>query len=595
MLNLQYPSLSPDPLYSNAPDLLSGSTIVDDFYRAIAIYPNSIGARVTNEKNFEPFSISTDDRNMASFVVDFGTELEALLEIECSVDCCSNIYVCFGESLYEAEMLGTPGTVPEPVEHWHVPNSGRHAKTFTQRGFRFAKISIHDAKNATFFNIVAHSLFAFHKGKIGDFTCSDERFQRVWQTSVYTARLCSRPNEYWDGIKRDRLGWYGDARITQLTTDNVFFDKMPALLMLNNLSTDTWANYTPTYSFDAIAMLRQSIMIYGSSEPLMTEIFKKIITMLAWCKQTQTLENGLFTRDESVRYDYGVGFIDWSPMPLGGRMEEISWLQMKYLEALKNAAFVAKILGFQSQATEYSNDANKLEKTIVKLFWREDKGFIHSVNKVIDDFKMPWEIDHFTKSYIEGVRNGESSPSRHSNSLAIWSLDSSDTYRKKALEVLNDKEIGEIITGYFAYYEQSARAACGDSLGAIMNMRNYIGQQLEDHDSATVWESYEPQVKDFRKWGLQSFPKSLCHAWSSGTVPITTKYMLGITPEKPGFEEISLLPEINIPWSYEAKVPSPHGLIYVSKDSENAAVQFKVPEKIKVSKQLAEGIEVKFY
>jgi len=205
------------------------------------------------------------------------------------------------------------------------------------------------------------------------------------------------------------------------------------------------------------------------------------------------------------------------------------------------------------------------------------------------------QIDHFQKSYIEGLKLGESSPSRHSNSLAVWSLNSSDIYNKKVLQVLNNKQIGEIITGYFAFYEQSARAACGDAVGAIMNMRNYIGQQIEDHDSATVWESYEPQVKDFRKWGLQSFPKSLCHAWSSGTVPITTKYLLGITPEKPGFEEISLLPELNIPWSYDAKIPTPHGLIYASKESRGNSVQFNVPAKIKVSKQLTEGIDVKFY
>jgi len=583
MVKLHHTSLSPDPLYDDFSN--ANSTLIDDFYKAVDIYPNPV----------ENKTITTDNRNMASFIVDFGTELEACLEIECSVDCSSNLYVCFGESLFEAEMLGTPGTVPEPVEHWHISKVGRHKKTFTQRGFRFVKISIHDTKQFTLFNLVAHSLFAFHKGKIGDFICSDERFQRVWQTSVYTARLCSRPNEYWDGIKRDRLGWYGDARITQLTTDNVFFDKTPALLMLNHLSTDSWANYTPTYSFDAVAMLRQSIMVYGKDEPIIMEIFKKIIAMLEWCKKTQTLENGLFTRDESVRYDYGVGFIDWSPMPLGGKMEEISWLQMKYLEALKNATYIANVLGFHSHVIQYSNDADKLEKTIVKMFWREQKGFIHTLNKVIDDFKMPWEIDHFTKSYIEGVRNGESSPSRHSNALAIWSLTSSDFHKKKVLEVFNNAEISQIITGYFAYYEQSARAACGDSFGAIMNMRNYIGQQLEEHDSATVWESYEPLVKDFRKWGLQSFPKSLCHAWSSGTVPITTKYLLGITPEKPGFEEVSLLPELNIPWSYDAKIPTPHGLIYASKNPEETSVQYKVPSKIKVSKPLNEGVDVKFY
>ena len=70
----------------------------------------------------------------------------------------------------------------------------------------------------TLTKIVAHAWFAY-RGQGGDFQCSDRLLDGIWQASAYTARLCSRPDAYWDGINRDRLGWFGDARITQDTCD----------------------------------------------------------------------------------------------------------------------------------------------------------------------------------------------------------------------------------------------------------------------------------------------------------------------------------------------------------------------------------------
>ena len=44
---------------------------------------------------------------------------------------------------------------------------------------------------------------------VGNFYCSDERLNRIYQTAVRTVSLCMQ--EYlWDGIKRDRLVRVGD-------------------------------------------------------------------------------------------------------------------------------------------------------------------------------------------------------------------------------------------------------------------------------------------------------------------------------------------------------------------------------------------------
>jgi hypothetical protein len=37
------------------------------------------------------------------------------------------------------------------------------------------------------------------------------------------------------------------------------------------------------------------------------------------------------------QYFFGIGFVDWSLMPVGGRFEELCWLQCRYVEGLRTA------------------------------------------------------------------------------------------------------------------------------------------------------------------------------------------------------------------------------------------------------------------
>ena len=40
-------------------------------------------------------------------------------------------------------------------------------------------------------------------------------------------------------------------------------------------------------------------------------------------------------------------------------------------------------------------------------------------------------------------------------------------------------------------------------------MRDFVGAQLEENDSATVWEWYEPKVQDFRKQVAAGVPMAV--------------------------------------------------------------------------------------
>ncbi len=596
-------SLSPDPLYGR-----TGRRRKDGFY-GLKVHPHGlvrVGHSGRSIRNWatglemsawtRPLQLRAGSGGRVDLVLDFGTELEGELELALDAHSRCDLYVTFGESVPEAEGWGVPGQHPSPTEHWHLPRRGVNRHTFGPRGFRFVRILAHDVGGTlTLREAVVHARFAFRE-QLGDLRCSDRRFQRVWQASVYTARLNARTDAYWDGVKRDRHGWYGDARITQETCDCTFHDPVPAEQMLLKLPTDSWANAIPTYSFDAVAMLRQSILAHGLDRPALEDIYARVRALLDWARRTQTSEEGLLTRRDEVDYFFGIGFLDWTPTPVGGTFEELSWLQFKYLEALRDAARIAGWLGHRAEAGRFGEQADALAAAVRDRYWRRSRGFVHTLNLAERQWQTLADGVHYRRTYVDGVRLGPSGPSRHSSALAVWAGLCDDARRKAAvLKVLDNPKVQEVITGYFAYYEQIARAECGDPVGAIMHMRDYVGDQLEQHDSATVWESYEPQVHGFRAWGLAStWSKSLCHGWSSGAVPIGQRYLLGIWPVEPAFGRVALRPPVDLPWTFEATVPTPHGPIRVERASRGGSVSYILPPGVEAAGAVPEGVEVHF-
>jgi hypothetical protein len=528
----------------------------------------------------------------AGIFVDFATELDAEVVLEVESSSLANVLFWRGESILEAESCVHDGR-PEVLISRHIPGPGTHTVRSNDHGFRYVRIEFHDLTGPIILkSVAANALWTFQQ-RDGDFHCSDARFQRVWQTSVYTARLCTRPNAIWDGIKRDRHGWYGDARIIKEATDQVFFDPRPAESMLMQLPTTEWANGIPNYSFDAIAMLKSHILRYGLGRECIMPTFHRIVELLDWTRKSQVDKDGFIIRVEGQNYAFDMGFLDWSEFPLGGRHEELGWLQSTYLAALRNAVDVARMLGEDTRTGEWEAQANNLAGKIQSRFWSNGVGFIHTLNHVGQPSNphhpfIAYRDWHTPRTYKDGIQLGPSGPSRQVNAYAILAGLGDTAQRRTVLEkVFNNPLIPPVITPYFAYYEQSARALCGDAFGALNVFRNYIGEMLEKEDAATIWEYYMPELRDLRRYSCHldlnmRYPTSLCHGWGAGAVPLTTELLLGITPTKPGFAQIKLEPRVELPWSYQAKVPTPFGPISVEKDG--SGVRYQVPKSIVVTK-----------
>lgn len=593
--------LTPDPTFGRKTEHISGNKYQKYIYpyQVVDAFPfySQLEKWKQDLKMFTspaPLKLNLKE-NQFNLFLDFGTELFGNLELVINTVSRANLIIRFGESIPEASGL-VPVTHPSPAQCRHISGRGSRSLSFAKKGFRYVNLMFTDLKEKIEFKKIAvRGEFTFQKAR-GDFVCSDDRFQRVWQSSAYTARLCTRQQEIWDGIKRGQSSWYGDNRITKQTIDDVFLAPEVSEHLLLSLATEEWPTGIPVYAFDAIAMLEQHILIYGLQRESIGEIYARIKKLLNWIAQTQTSENGFITYTD-CDYFHDIGFLDWSKIPIGGKFEELSWLQIKYIEGLKTAARIGQWLGDETAAEKWLQRATEIEKIVQNKFWKKGTGFIHTLNKVYQETDQHSgensivykNNQHYKQTYEKNVALGPSKPSRQANALAIFANLCTPEMKKIILHnVFNNTEIPPIITPYFAYYEQFARAECGDPDGALLNFSNYIGQMLEDEDSATVWEMYDPQVKDLRKYFTtqdinHQWPVSLCHGWGSGIVPLTRRYLLGIIPRSPGYKKIFLNPRTDFDWTFSATIPTIHGPIKITREQEGGKIKYSIPKEVEIT------------
>ncbi len=593
MLVLHPQSLSPDPLYGRVLQKAA------DGWGRVHLHPVEVvrghgcepwpAASLERWKQPVPLEIPGDGLSRAELLLDFGTEFEGILQLGLRAPGPMNVYVTFGESEPEAAGLGGYGQGSwGQVVHWHVPGVGLHTHAFPAVGFRFVRLQIHDLERPAVLEYVGAEGWFAGERQVGDFACSDKTLQRLWQTSAYTARACTRPDDLWDGIKRDRLGWYGDARITAMTWAATFFDPLPAAKMLGKLSTQQWANGIPNFSFDGVAMLADQIAVFGVDVPERKENWALVEDFLEWVNRTQVNKDGFIirhTQEEgaggssgAVELFFDYGFLDWSAMPAGGRLEELSWLQCKYLEALRHAARISRWLGVPASEATYRSRADALEAGIIQKFWQSDLGFHHTLRTVRpghEKYGPGWA----EPSYDSAIRGVPSGPTRHSTACAVFAGLASGERRpillQKGFEATGQPPVA---TPMFMYYEQEARARLGDPAGALTRMRNWLAEMVVVNDAATIWESFEPEVKDFRRWGLHAWPKSLCHGWGSGLVPLMQRWGLGIENLGPGWSSVRLHKPV-VDLDVFATIPTPHGTITIADGEIDLPAGIRVSDK----------------
>jgi alpha-L-rhamnosidase len=464
-----------------------------------------------------------------SILADFGKETFGFLKLH-GVKGAGKLSVYYGESKEEA--LSTDHC--ELLDRLDINTKGKTDTVLAlSKAFRFVNIQYDDAISIDSVSMLFEYADIADKG---NFTCSDETINKIYETAKYTLHLSTR-EFFVDGIKRDRWTWSGDAYQSYLMNYYLMNDnetvkrtiralrgKEPVTSHINTIMDYTFYWFMSIYDY----------YLYSGDKSFLQQTYPRMQTLMEYCLGRRN-KNGLM---EGLPGDWL--FIDWAD---GLKKDgEISFEQLLLCRSLETMALCADISNDNNSAAKYKELSADLKKKLFSLYWNESKqALVHSI--------------------VDGKQTDN--VTRYANMFSIFFDYFSDAQKQavKKSVLLNDS-IQKITTPYMRFYELEALCAMGEQRYVLNQMKDYWGGMLK-LGATSFWELYNPAENGGEQYAMygRPFGKSLCHAWGASPLYLLGKYYLGVKPTSPGYASYLVEPNTGgLQW-IQGKVPTPAGNI----------------------------------
>ena len=342
---------------------------------------------------------------------------------------------------------------------------------------------------------------------VGQFTCNNERINKIWKTCAYTFHLNSR-EFYLDGIKRDRWVWSGDAYQSFMVGAYLYGDdavtRRTILALLGKPPYEQHVNTIVDYTMYLIIGAYE--YYFRSGDRVFIDNIRPRLTALADFLFARLDENGLVCQRPGDWI-----FIDWSDIDKDGPVcaeQILLWQTYQCLEAM--------------YGSDYSGKADALKQKIMKEFWKPELG-----------------------AFIDCAVSGKNHVSRHANIFAIlYDFVDSDTAEMITARVLENPSVTRITTPYFEFFELMAMCKMGRTEYVLNSLDSYWGGMI-DLGATTIWEEFDPAMTGTEHYAMygSAYSKSLCHAWGAGPIFLLGRYVLGVYPTSPGYATFEVKPE----------------------------------------------------
>lgn len=459
---------------------------------------------------------------------DFGDELFGYLNISGANES-DRLNVFYGES--KEESLDTEYTyLTESV-------SGSSAYRLRQRAFRYVYI----CGSSSEIDVFAEHEYLPLEYK-GSFKCENALFDRIVSVAAHTFHLNCR-EAFFDGIKRDRWVWSGDAyqsaRINKYLFADERIEQRTLLGLLGKEPIDQHINTIVDYSLLWIISLHEHYMAYGNKD-FLGRIYPMANGLLQFC-ETRINKDGFI---EGIEDDWC--FIDWSDMDKTGA---ICAEQMLLIKAYSSMAYLADELGGDGGAL--AEKCASLKRRVNEYYWSDERG-----------------------AFIDSYTSGKKNVTRHANIFAVmYGIASEDQAKSILKNVLKNDSVTKITTPYFEGYELDALSILGEFEAVESKMASYWGGMIE-LGAATFWEEYDPSLSGIEHYAMygNKYEKSLCHAWGAGPIYIFGRYYLGVYPTSAGYETFNVEPNRGTLKSFCGKVPVKDGYVSVRFDENGLFV-----------------------
>ena len=415
--------------------------------------------------------------------------------------------------------------------------------SFTSSSVAFRYIFIPEALTSYDFSALYEYLPLEDKGA---FRSDNELVNKIWDVAAYTLHLNTREG-FFDGIKRDRWVWGGDAYQSYfvnyyLMNDNDIVRRTQRILRGADPMT-MHINTISDYTFYWIAAIWEYYYYTGDTK-FLREIYLSMLSTMDFV-MGRLDGDGLY---EKRRGDWV--FVDWTTYfdkDSGPMCAE----QMLLCHAYDCMAKCAEVLDDAEQAEKFHALAADMNEKIEARYWDEEKG-----------------------AFIDDYKTGNRNVTRHANIFALlYDLTTEEKKAKIIKNVIKNPEVPPITTPYFEFFELDAMCHIGDYQYMTDMLHSYWGGMLEQ-GATTFWEEYFPEksrVENYAMYG-QPYDKSLCHAWSASPIYLLGKYALGVRPTAPAYATYEVKPNLMCFGSFEGKVPALDGVISVKMDKESVTV-----------------------
>ncbi|MBQ8393700.1 MAG: alpha-rhamnosidase [Clostridia bacterium] len=378
-----------------------------------------------------------------------------------------------------------------------------------------------------------------------EFKCDIPLINKIWDTCVYTLHLNMREG-FFDGIKRDRWVWSGDAYQSYfvnyyLTKDTDTVRRTIRMLRGTNPMT-THINTITDYTFYWICSIWDYYFFTGDKQ-FVADMYPDMLSTLEFI-EGRLADDGMYT----TRNGDWV-FIDWSTFDK--KEGPICAEQMLLCHAYTAMAKCASLLSDEETVKHCNDRAEYICSKINELYWDEEKGA-------------------FVDDYTSGRRN----VTRHANIFALlFDLTSKERQESIIKNVIYNKNITPITTPYFEFYELDAMCKIGDFKYVTDMLHSYWGGMI-NLGATTIWEEFDPTMKGAEHYAMygEKYGKSLCHAWGASPIYLLGKYALGVCPTSVGYATFDVCPNLMCFKHFEGKVPVLDGEVSVKMDEDSVTV-----------------------
>ncbi len=440
------------------------------------------------------------------FILDFGKEICGGIRIlTSSFSADGSLRLRFGESLSEtcAEINEESGaTNDHALRDFSVKLPLLSDQSFGETGFRFVRFDF----SGSFWKIqrIVAKVDMDDREEVGIFHSSDSLLNEIWDVASYTLRLNLHNGLIWDGIKRDRLCWIGDAYNEIKALECLYSEQDEIKNIIDFTKKDflnifTTATSIPTsYAMWWIINLLEKYRHDGDDEYL-----KKQIPTLK-----MTIEKYDSYIDMNGHINLPINFVDW-PTHADEPSSEINRLKIHDEEvgvrALTYWAYGSLLTALQKMGVhdldgELVSSLSKIEKTsfMVKHF-KQVAALVTLIGK--GDEKA---LEILEEGGAKGVSTFQS--------YTILSALAKAGYYDEALEIIKE------------YYGKMI------SLGATSFFEDFDVDWYEN--SARIDEFAEDGKVDFHatygQYCYKKYRHSLCHGWGVGVIPYIVENIVGL-------------------------------------------------------------------